>query len=416
MKEERTKSFDISKQELELSFVQVQSNRGTYGVDKESIAMFAEHLEGNLYKIWNRMSSGSYMPPTVRQVLIDKKQGGTRPLGIPTVGDRVAQGVIKHRFEQILEPKFHPSSYGYRPGKSAHDAIASCQHNCRYNDWVIDLDIKGFFDNLSHDWMLQMVKHHTQEKSTILYVQRWLTASVELQDGSIEQRTKGTPQGGVISPLLANLYLHEVFDLWMANYYSSNPFERYADDIVIHCQSKAEAVSLLELVKARLLKFGLEVHPEKTKIVYCKDDIRKGNHENESFSFLSYSFQPRVLKTKATKQFFTKFLPAISQSAKAFVRSKISAVFNPRWTDATIEQIAQVLNPKIRGWCNYYTKFMPREMFCIYEYLDARLRRWITNKYRVGIHKSVAMLEQIKRETNNGLFYHWRYKPAIVKH
>lgn len=244
--------------------------------------MFNKNLSANLYKIWNRMSSGSYFPPAVRTVLIPKKQGGKRPLGIPTVGDRIAQGVVKDFLEPILEPLFHVSSFGYRPGRSAHDALAQCQHNCIHHSWVVDLDIKGFFDNLNHEWMMKMLKHHTQEKGVLLYTERWLKAGIEQADGSIVAREKGTPQGGVISPLLANLYLHHAFDMWMNKYFPSNPFERYADDIIVHCNSKEEAEKLLSSIRERLSGFDLELHPEKTKLVYCKNYLRKEQHEHNS--------------------------------------------------------------------------------------------------------------------------------------
>ena len=409
MNEGRTKSFDFSIEEVLLSFKSVKENKGGSGVDKESIEAFEKDLKGNVYKIWNRLSSGSYMPPLVKQVMIPKKQGGERPLGIPTVGDRVAQGVLKTRLERELEPKFHKGSYGYRPGRSAHDAIQGCKENCIKYSWVIDVDIKGFFDNISHEWLLKMVKHHTEERSMLLYVERWLKSKVQLKDGTVEERTQGTPQGGVISPLLSNLYLHHAFDMWMEKYQSSSPFERYADDIVIHCRSEDEANNLLIAIKERLIKFDLELHPEKTKIVYCKDDRRKGKHEHESFTFLSYSFQPRVLRNKTTKKLFMLFVPAISESAKSHVRKRIREVFNPRWTETDIVSTAAILNPRIRGWCNYYCKSYPQAMKSIYFYIDERLREWLRNKYRIGIWKSVHMLQNLMQISKGKLFYHWKY-------
>jgi RNA-directed DNA polymerase len=252
------------------SYLKVVSKDGSAGIDKQSIEMFNEDLANNLYKLWNRMTSGSYFPPPVRTVFISKKQGGTRPLGIPTVGDRIAQGVVKDYLEPALETIFHTSSFGYRPGRSAHGALQQCQDNCIQYAWVIDVDIKGFFDNINHEKMLQLLQEHTQENWVMLYVERWLKAGVEQADGSIAMRTKGTPQGGVISPLLANIYLHHGFDKWMDEQHPQNPFERYADDIVIHCKSKEEAEDLLEKLKARMQEYALELHPEKTKIVYCK--------------------------------------------------------------------------------------------------------------------------------------------------
>jgi len=409
MSEERTKSFDFRKEEVVSSYEKVRENKGGSGIDKESISEFEKDLERNVYKIWNRLSSGSYMPPSVKQVMIPKKQGGKRPLGIPTVGDRVAQGVLKARLESELETLFHRDSYGYRPGRSAHDAIQKCKDNCLQYSWVIDLDIKGFFDNISHEWMMKMVRHHTEEKSMLLYIERWLKSDVQLQDGTVIKRTKGTPQGGVISPLLSNLYLHHGFDMWMEKHHKDTPFERYADDIVIHCRSLEKAEELLVNIKERLKKFDLELHEEKTKIVYCKDDRRKGKHEHESFTFLSYSFQPRVLRNKTTKKLFMIFVPAISESAKTHVRKRVREVFNPRWTDTDIESTAAILNPRIRGWCNYYCKSYPQEMKSIYFYIDERLREWLRNKYRIGIWKSVKMLQNLMQLSKGKLFFHWRY-------
>lgn len=409
MSEERTKSFDFSKEEVVWSYEKVRENKGGSGIDKESISEFEKDLERNVYKIWNRLSSGSYMPPSVKQVMIPKKQGGKRPLGIPTVGDRVAQGVLKARLERELEPLFHRDSYGYRPGRSAHDALQKCKDNCLQYSWVIDLDIKGFFDNISHEWMMKMVRHHTEEKSMLLYVERWLKCDVQLQDGTFIKRIKGTPQGGVISPLLSNLYLHHGFDMWMEKHHNDTPFERYADDIVIHCRSLEQAEKLLAMIKERLKKFDLELHEEKTKIVYCKDDRRKGSHDHESFTFLSYSFQPRSLKHKTRNKIYMRFIPAISEAAKTYVRKRIREVFNPNWTALNSGEIAKMLNPKIRGWCNYYRKSCPYELNGIYYYIDERLREWIRNKFRVGIMKSVLMLKQLKNVSKGNLFFHWKY-------
>ncbi|HZH64601.1 MAG TPA: group II intron reverse transcriptase/maturase, partial [Flavisolibacter sp.] len=293
-----TKSLPISKRMVYNSYLKVTAKDGSAGIDKQSVEAFNENMSANLYKIWNRMTSGSYFPPPVRTVFIPKKQGGTRALGIPTVSDRIAQGVVKDYIEPSVEQIFHPSSFGYRPGRSAHDAIKQCQDNCIKYAWVIDVDIKGFFDNINHDLMLELLQQYTQEKWVLMYAERWLKAGVEQEDGSIEARTKGTPQGGVISPLFANIYLHHALDKWMEEMQPQNPFERYADDIVIHCRSKEEAERLLEELKARMEQYKLELHPDKTKIVYCKNYMRNEKHENNSFTFLSYSFQPRTIKDK----------------------------------------------------------------------------------------------------------------------
>jgi len=409
MNEEKTKSFAVSKQMVYDSYLKVCDKNGGAGIDKETIDKFNENLSSNLYKVWNRMASGSYFPPAVRTVLIPKKQGGTRPLGIPTVGDRIAQGVVKDYLEPILEPLFHASSFGYRPGKSAHDALAQCNGNCIQQAWVVDLDIKGFFDNISHEWMMKMVQHHTQEKWVLLYIERWLKAGVEQPDGSIEARTKGTPQGGVISPLLANLYLHHAFDMWMSRYFAANPFERYADDIIVHCNSKAEAEHQLSSIRARLILFDLELNPEKTKLVYCKNYKRKEQHEHNSFTFLSYSFQPRSKPNRFGRHDkFMAFGAAICCKAKAFIREKIRGVFDPRNTQVSLERVAAKLNPKIRGWLNYYSRFGKRKVAEVFLYLNVLIRRWVEEKFRLRSQKAVLITYQSIVQSNSGLFIHWQ--------
>jgi len=409
MNEEKTKSFAVSKQMVYDSYLKVCDKNGGAGIDKETIDKFNENLSGSLYKVWNRMASGSYFPPAVRTVLIPKKQGGTRPLGIPTVSDRIAQGVVKDYLEPILEPLFHASSFGYRLGRSAHDALAQCNGNCIQQAWVVDLDIKGFFDNISHELVMRMVQHHTQEKWVLLYIERWLKAGVEQADGSIAARTKGTPQGGVISPLLANLYLHHAFDMWMSRYFSANPFERYADDIIVHCNSKAEAEHLLSSIRERLRVFELELHPEKTKLVYCKSWKRKEQHEHNSFTFLSYSFRPRGRRnTFGRHARFTVFSAAICCKAKAFIREKIRGVFNPRNTQVALERVAAKLNPKIRGWLNYYSRFGKREAANVFMYLNTLIRKWVAETFRIRSMEEVMLQYQSIIELNTGLFVHWQ--------
>jgi len=409
MSEEKTKSFAVSKQMVYDSYLKVCSKDGAAGIDKETIDMFNANLSDNLYKVWNRMSSGSYLPPAVRTVLIPKKQGGTRPLGIPTVGDRIAQGVVKDYLEPVLEPLFHSSSFGYRPGRSAHDALGQCQHHCIHYAWVIDLDIKRFFDNISHEWVIKMVSHHTQEKWVLLYTERWLKAGIEQADGSMLARTKGTPQGGVISPLLANLYLHHAFDMWMGRHFTNNPFERYADDIVVHCSSREEAEQLLMSIRERLQGFGLELHPEKTKLVYCKNYQRKEEHEHNSFTFLSYSFQPRARVNKFGRHTkFMVFSPAICCKAKAFIKEKIRLVFNPRNIIVSLESTAIKLNPKIRGWLNYYSRYNKRDAAAVFDYLNTLIRRWIEEKYRLRNKRKVLDLYRSQIQKDRKLFYHWQ--------
>jgi RNA-directed DNA polymerase len=409
MMKEMTKSLPISKRMVFNSYLKVTAKDGSAGIDKQSIDQFNENMSANLYKIWNRMTSGSYFPPPVRTVFIPKKQGGTRPLGIPTVSDRIAQGVVKDYLEPSLECVFHTSSFGYRPGRSAHHAIKQCQENCIRYAWVIDVDIKGFFDNINHGFMLELLQQHTSEKWVMMYAERWLKAGVEQEDGSIATRTKGTPQGGVISPLFANIYLHHALDKWMGEMQHQNPFERYADDIVIHCRNKNEAEQLLEKLKARMHEFELELHPDKTKIVYCKNYMRNEKHDNNSFTFLSYSFQPRTVKDKFGRQArLVVFNAAISQKAKTSIREKLREVLRTRWSNQTLEWFADRLNPKIRGWVNYYAKFNQHIAYKVFYYLNELIRKWIKNKYK--IRGKAWLFEKYRQVQSNNpvLFYHWK--------
>ena len=410
MAEEKTKSFPVSKRMVYDSYLKVMSKKGSAGIDAQSIEMFEEDMSKNLYKIYNRMASGSYMAPPVRTVFIPKKQGGMRPLGIPTVADRIAQGVVKDYLEPEMEKIFHNSSFGYRPAKSAHDALEQCHKNCLRYAWVIDVDIKGFFDNISHEKLMDLLKHHSQQKWVLLYVSRWLKAGIEQEDGSIAQRTKGTPQGGVVSPLLANLYLHHGFDKWMEQSNPNNPFERYADDIVIHCSSKEEAQILLLALSERMEEYSLTLHPEKTKMVYCKNYLRQENHDQNSFTFLSYTFRPRTAMDKyGRKKLIVLFNGAISSAAKASIRRAIRKVLNPQWVNGTLEAFAKVLNPKIRGWINYYGKFFKDRMIRIFNYLDYLIQRWIVKKYKfTSKAKAVAEYKRIKAAMPD-MFYHWKF-------
>lgn len=376
------KPYDIPKQLVWDAYRRVKANRGAAGVDGESLAMFEQNLKGNLYKIWNRMSSGSYFPPPVRLVEIPKEDGGTRALGIPTVGDRVAQTVVKMVLEPMVEPVFHPDSYGYRPGRSALDAVAVARKRCWRADWVIDLDIKGFFDALRHDLVERAVAHHTDNPWVRLYIARWLRAPVQKPDGTLEQRTKGTPQGGVVSPLLANLFLHYAFDVWMRRNFPSITFERYADDAVVHCRSKRQAESVLSAIRGRFEECGLELHPTKTQIVYCKDDDRRGEHEHVAFNFLGYTFQPRRAKNRSGK-FFVSFLPAMSAKAAKKIRATIRD-----WQMAStrnnqrLEDLARLVDPSVRGWMNYYGRFYRSKCVQTLRHLNEALAAWARRKYK----------------------------------
>ncbi len=404
-----TKSLPISKRMVWNSYLKVADKQGSAGIDRESIDMFNANMGDNLYKIWNRMTSGSYFPPPVRTVFIPKKQGGERPLGIPTVSDRIAQGVVKDYLEPSMEAIFHNSSFGYRPGKSAHDALVQCHENCIRKAWVLDVDIKGFFDNIRHSIMLKLLQQHTEEKWVLMYVERWLKAGVAQKDGSIAAREKGTPQGGVISPLLANIYLHHAFDKWMDIENPQCPFERYADDIVVHCSSREEAEQMLKRLEIRMAEFELALHPEKTKIVYCRNYQRTEKQDKESFIFLSYSFEPRTISSKFGKaKRLLVFSASICQSAKTSIRGAMKAILLTRWSNQSIEWFAKKLNPKIRGWINYYTRFNRDETHNVFYYLNELIRTWMKNTYKVRNKEKLYEKYREVQSANPEMFYHWR--------
>lgn len=406
---EQTKPFSISKQQVWQAWLKVKANQGAAGVDGQSIAEFEENLQNNLYKLWNRMASGSYFPPPVLRVEIPKGDGRMRPLGIPTVADRIAQMVVKNQLEPELESHFHPDSYGYRPGKSALDAVGQARQRCWRNDWVLDLDIKGFFDNLNHDLMMKAVNTHTQERWVLLYIGRWLKAPIQMPDGSLQQPTKGTPQGGVISPLLSNLFLHYGFDVWMQRNYPSIPFERYADDVVCHCKTQAQAEMLKQALTERMLSIGLELHPEKTRIVYCKDDDRKEGYPVTSFDFLGYTFRPRRSKNRWGKHFIN-FSPAISNKAAKKMRQTARGWGWQNRSDKSLEDLARMFNPVIQGWINYYGRYYKSAMYPSLKHLERRLARWATRKYKhLRGHKRQAAqwLRRIARK-QPWLFAHWK--------
>jgi RNA-directed DNA polymerase len=405
------KPYDIPKQLVWEAYQRVKANRGAAGVDGVSLAAFEKDLKGNLYKIWNRMSSGSYIPPPVRHVEIEKDGGGTRPLGIPTVADRVAQTVAKMVLEPEVEPIFHPDSYGYRPGRSALDAVGRARKRCWVFDWVIDLDIKAFFDSIPHDLIEKAVAHHTDLAWLRLYIGRWLRAPVERTDGTLHERMKGTPQGGVISPLLANLFLHYGFDAWMRRSFPNNPFERYADDAIVHCRSEKEARSVLEAIRARLAECGLELHSTKTKIVYCKDDDRQGTYENIKFDFLGYSFHPRRAKNRWGK-FFVSFLPAISAKAAKRIRQTIRG-----WRMAStrnnqrLEDLARFTNPVVRGWMNYYGHFYRSKCVQVLRHFNEALGQWVRWKYKRFKRRERASMHWLGRIARRDpkLFVLWEF-------
>lgn len=406
---DKTKSYEISKHVVLEAFQRVKANKGAAGIDDQSLEAFESDLKNNLYKIWNRMSSGSYFPPSVKAVEIPKKTGGNRILGIPTVADRVAQMVVKIYFEPLVEPLFHADSYGYRPGKSAADALAITRQRCWKYNWVLEFDIKGLFDNIDHELLMKAVKKHTDNPWVILYIQRWLRASFQMPDGTVKERTKGTPQGGVISPILANLFLHYAFDKWMDRKHPDKPFARYADDGIAHCKSKQDAEKFLEDLQNRFAECGLELHPDKTQIVYCKDDDRRGNYPNTSFDFLGYTFRPRRSKNKYGN-YFINFTPGVSGKAKKAMQQTIHDWRMHLKPDKTLEDLSNMFNPVIRGWVNYYGRFYKSEMYSVLRHMNRALIRWVRRKYKkLARHQRRAneWLGKIARREPK-LFAHWQ--------
>lgn len=406
---DKSKPFCISKKLVVEAYQPVKANKGTCGVDEETIEEFEADLKNNLYRIWNRMSSGTYFPPPVRTVLIPKKDGGKRKLGIPTVADRIAQTVVKMTLESIVEPKFHPDSYGYRPKKSALDAVGVARKRCWRYDWVIDLDIEGFFDNLNHDLIMKAVRHHTDSKWILLYVERWLKAAVQQEDGTLVRRASGTPQGGVISPLLANLFMHHAFDDWMRRQHPQVPFERYADDALAHCVSLQEAERMLEAIRVRMQECGLKLQPKKTRIVYCKDADRPGSHTHEQFDFLGFTFRPRLSKNKWGKH-FVNFSPAISNRAANEIRAEIRQWRIHSRSDKSLTDLARMFNAKVQGWVNYYGRYYKSAMYPFLRNIERFLIRWAMRKYkRLKRHKTRAVhwLGRVATREPN-LFVHWR--------
>ncbi len=405
------KSIPVTQQQIQKAWKKVKAAGGSGGVDRKSLSDVQDNLRNELYKLWNRIASGSYFPMPVKGCMIPKGQGGKRLLGIPTILDRVAQQVVRDLLEPITESFFHKDSFGYRPGRNTHQAIKQCTQRCFEKAWVIDLDIKGFFDNIDHELLLRSLQKHTDQKWILTYVDRWLKAPLMLEDGSLQQRDKGTPQGGVISPLLANLFLHYAFDKWMKINNPQIEFERYADDIVVHCFSEEEARQILEKIRERLKICKLDLHPVKTKIVYCKQFNRRRKYPNVSFDFLGFSFKPRKSKSKDGK-FYLGFGPAISTNAKKQIVQEIKQFKIHRATNADLQELANKLAPHLRGWINYYGKFRVWELQRVFRVLNDRLVKWIINKhrnFRDQKTKARLRLKQIAQDYPN-LFVHWQYR------
>jgi RNA-directed DNA polymerase len=408
---DKDKSFAIPKQLVWEAWRQVRANKGAPGVDGQALEEFEADLEGNLYVIWNRMSSGSYFPPPVRAVVIPKPHGGgVRTLGVPTIADRVAQTTAAMYLQERAEPKFHPDSYGYRPRKSGLEAVGVCRRRCWEYDWVIDLDVQKFFDEVPWDLVVKAVEAVTDCRWVLLYVKRWLAAPSQQPDGTLVERVKGTPQGSAISPILTNLFMHFAFDAWMARNYPGCPFECYADDVVVHCTTKHQAEAVLGGIVARMEEVGLRLHPEKTRIVYCKDDNRRGHHEHISFTFLGFAFRPREAINGGSGAHFTSFSPAISPEALKAKGARLRGLRIHRRTDLSLDDLARWLNPIVAGWMNYYGRYYRSALYPLLRRVSSYLRRWAGKKY-----KRLRTYKRFKRwwtgllAREPGLFAHWQW-------
>lgn len=404
------KSFEISKQLVMEAYKRVKANRGTSGIDDVTIADFESDLKGNLYKIWNRMCSGSYLPPAVKLVEIPKSNGGKRPLGIPTVGDRVARMVVVMTIEPEIEPHFHEDSYAYRPKKSALDAVEKAKDRCYTFHWVLDLDIKGFFDNIDHELLIRALERHVKCKWAMMYIKRWLSVPYQLKDGTQVERTKGVPQGSVVGPILANLFLHYTFDEWMRRNHSNISFERYADDTICHCVSQKQAEFIHRAIKKRFAECKLELNEEKTKIVYCKRNHRNIEYECIQFDFLGYTFRPRR-SIDTHGEVFLNFSPAVSKKARTKIWETIRDWNQKYWVQMKLEDIAKQINPIIQGWINYYGKFNPGVLKEVLKRINLKLSRWIRDKFK-GFRKfktqAIHRLGDIALK-NPDLFAHWSW-------
>ena len=402
------KSYDIPKLLVWDAWLKVKRNGGAAGADGVTIEHFEVNVKNNLYKLWNRMSSGSYFPGPVRAVEIPKK-GGTRVLGIPNVVDRVAQTVAVLVLEPDVERVFHDDSYGYRPRRSPLDAVRVCRERCFKKDWVVDLDVKAFFDSVSWELMLKAVACHTDQRWVLLYVERWLKAPMLMPDGTTLARVKGTPQGGPISPLIANVFLHYGFDRWMVREYPGVQFERFADDVVVHCGTERQARQVREAIGRRMVDIGLELHPDKTKIVYCKDSRRRQEYELVSFTFCGYAFRPREAFDKKRKEAYTGFLPAVAPGKLTDMSRKAASWRLHRRTTWTLDGLAEEVNPVLRGWLTYFTVFYPSAVIPLCERMDRHLMRWARRKYKrlERSNKRARVWLEGVRKRSPGLFAHW---------
>ena len=413
---EKTKPFTIPEHLFRQAYRSVKKNAGAAGVDKQSLEDFERDLDNNLYKLWNRMSSGTYFPPAVKAVPIPKKSGGERILGVPTVADRVAQTVVKLVFEPCVERHFLPDSYGYRPGKSALDAIGVTRQRCWQYDWVVEFDIRGLFDNIDHELLMKAVRKHTDTKWVTLYIERWLTTPMQTADGRLQEKTCGVMQGGVISPVLSNLFLHYVFDVWMKRNHPEMPWCRYADDGLVHCRTEEEAKQVLAELAKRFEECKLELHPDKTKIIYCKDANRKGEYPNKSFDFLGYTYRARGCRNIKNNTVFTGFSPAVSKQSMKAIRAAIRKSNVRNRTELSLEDIARWYNPTLQGWLNYYGAYNRSSLYLVWEHFERVIVAWAMRKHkplRGCKGKARRFLDRVSKVCPK-LFAHW--KAGMVRH
>ncbi len=399
------------------AYKSVKENRGSAGVDNQTVEEFEKDYKGNLYKLWNRMSSGSYFPKPVKAVTIPKKNGGERVLGVPTVTDRIAQMVIRMMLEPEVEPHFHENSYGYRPNKSAIEAIGITRQRCWKYNWVVEYDIKGLFDNIRHDLLIKAVKTHTNEKVIILYIERWLAAKIETSKGQQIERKTGTPQGSVISPLLSNLFLHYAIDKWMERKYPQANWSRYADDGLIHCKTEREAQNVLSDLGERLNECGLEMNEAKSGIIYCKDDCRRRKvRYRTEFTYLGYTFKQRKSKNKRLNKLFQGFSPAVSKDALKAMRAKTKSLHIRNMTTLSLEGIAKMYNPVLRGWLEYYGKYNKETLNSVWRHLNQTLVRWAMKKHKKfkrNKRNAIRFLSEIAYAQPE-LFVHWKREKVMT--
>jgi len=398
-----TKQHPITRKMVLEAYKHVRSNKGAAGVDGQTLEEFAKVAPRELYKIWNRMTSGCYYPSDVREVLIPKKSGGLRMLGIPTVSDRIAQQVVKAYLEPIVEPTFHENSYGYRPGRNAHQALEKVSKACKYYNWILDIDIRKFFDSIDHELMMKALQWYTKEKWVLMYVERWLKAGI-FRSGKSESRDQGTPQGGVISALLANIYLHVAMDKWMEKNHPYLHFVRYCDDAVIHCSSEKQARFIKDVLAKRLKACKLALNEEKTVIAYCRNQIHKESHRKVCITFLGYTFRPVLSPTRNGWILF--YTPCMSAGAKKEIRAKVRAVIRERFV-GTIQELAAQLNSKIRGWIRYYCAFSAKTTYGLWYWMNQRLVEWVRKLRGFSKHRAYRWMKRVYANAP-GLFAHWQ--------